>query len=215
MLLVYNRICVRQYQRFMCPSLDVSLSISMRSTGVENPHDFPQQVSVDVYSGAKEPLLGRVVESDEYFGSDGLGDVPHLHPILELASSPQDDPDAPHAALRLVQVMITILTPPIPTQTSCSVLHSAPHTIRLHPMPFLPLHDLQRARELRGSLVVVALGPLTNLALASLIDPAFPSLVKELHVMGGAIGKGNVTPHAEFNFYFDAEAADGEEGECV
>ena len=58
--------------------------------------------------------------------------------------------------------------------------------------------------------MVVAIGPLTNLALASLLEPDLPSLIKEVHVMGGAVGPGNITSHSEYNFYFDAEAADGE-----
>jgi purine nucleosidase len=56
---------------------------------------------------------------------------------------------------------------------------------------------------------VVALGPLTNLALALRLDPALPSRIGRLVVMGGAVnGHGNTlsTP-AEFNIGFDPEAA--------
>jgi purine nucleosidase len=59
-----------------------------------------------------------------------------------------------------------------------------------------------------GRLLLVALGPLTNLALALRLDPTLPARVARLVVMGGAVtGQGNITPAAEFNIYFDPEAA--------
>src|SRR5699024_10081317 len=58
-------------------------------------------------------------------------------------------------------------------------------------------------------LQLVAVGPLTNLALACSRDPQLPRLVRRLVVMGGAATvAGNVTPAAEANFYNDPEAAD-------
>jgi len=52
------------------------------------------------------------------------------------------------------------------------------------------------------------LGPLTNIAIATMIDPDLPGKVKELTIMGGAVtGKGNTHITAEFNIYFDPEAA--------
>lgn len=59
-----------------------------------------------------------------------------------------------------------------------------------------------------GRLLLVALGPLTNLALALRLDPTLPDRVARLVVMGGAVtGHGNMTPAAEFNVFFDPEAA--------
>ena len=59
-----------------------------------------------------------------------------------------------------------------------------------------------------GELLLVALGPLTNLALALKLDPSLPQRIKRLVVMGGAItGHGNITQSAEFNIGFDPEAA--------
>ena len=71
------------------------------------------------------------------------------------------------------------------------------------------VHALVRlANDAPGELTLVAIGPLTNVALAVRLDPALPSKYKRLVVMGGAIrGMGNTTPAAEFNFYADPEAA--------
>lgn len=56
---------------------------------------------------------------------------------------------------------------------------------------------------------VIALGPLTNVAAALRRDPAAMRRASAIVVMGGSLyAGGNVTPHAEFNFYVDPEAAD-------
>ncbi len=60
-----------------------------------------------------------------------------------------------------------------------------------------------------GELTLLAIGPLTNLALATRLDPDLPSKYKRLVVMGGTIrGTGNNrhNPSAEFNAYMDPEA---------
>ena len=60
----------------------------------------------------------------------------------------------------------------------------------------------------RGRLVLVMLGPLTNLAVALKLDPVLPQRIARIVVMGGAVtGQGNTTPSAEFNIGFDPEAA--------
>src|SRR5439155_21179181 len=65
------------------------------------------------------------------------------------------------------------------------------------------------ARANPGELSVLALGPLTNIALAVLLEPRLPSLLRQLVVLGGALGvPGNVTAHAEANVWHDPEAAD-------
>ena len=59
-----------------------------------------------------------------------------------------------------------------------------------------------------GEITIVALGPLTNIAVALLLEPELAFRVKECIVMGGtAQGIGNVNPVAEFNIWVDPEAA--------
>jgi purine nucleosidase len=65
------------------------------------------------------------------------------------------------------------------------------------------------AREHPGELTLLALGPLTNVALALLLEPDLPGLLRSVVVMGGAVTvPGNITPYADANFYHDPEAAD-------
>lgn len=71
---------------------------------------------------------------------------------------------------------------------------------------------VETVMERPGEIVIIALGPLTNIATALSLEPRFAENVKELVIMGGAIaslpdGGGNLTPNAEFNFWVDPEAA--------
>jgi inosine-uridine nucleoside N-ribohydrolase len=55
---------------------------------------------------------------------------------------------------------------------------------------------------------LIAIGPLTNLALALLAEPRMVQAVERVVIMGGTGREpGNVTPAAEFNFWCDPEAA--------
>src|SRR5450755_2023505 len=60
-------------------------------------------------------------------------------------------------------------------------------------------------RQSPGQIHLIALGPLTNLALAFLSDPGLPRLIPSLTLMGGSLSGGNVSPAAEFNIYVDPE----------
>jgi purine nucleosidase len=62
--------------------------------------------------------------------------------------------------------------------------------------------------EANPGLVIVTLGPLTNLAIALAKKPAIAAKVGRCVVMGGApCCEGNVTPAAEYNIWVDPEAA--------
>ena len=57
-------------------------------------------------------------------------------------------------------------------------------------------------------MTLIATGPLTNLALAIRNDPEGMGKLKDIVIMGGAVRTGgNITPHAEFNFFSDPWAA--------
>jgi purine nucleosidase len=64
-------------------------------------------------------------------------------------------------------------------------------------------------REPAGSVTLVPIGPLTNVAAAFRAAPDIIPRVGQIVLMGGAYFEvGNITPAAEFNIYVDPEAAD-------
>ena len=76
---------------------------------------------------------------------------------------------------------------------------------------------IRKVHEFPGQVTIYAAGPMTDVALACELDSEFPSLVKELIIMGGSIEpiptsspfslEFRYTPRLEFNFRFDPEAA--------
>lgn len=56
-------------------------------------------------------------------------------------------------------------------------------------------------------MTLVAIGPLTNVALAVLREPAIVSWARGLTILGGSYTRGNFSPAAEFNIAADPEAA--------
>lgn len=63
------------------------------------------------------------------------------------------------------------------------------------------------AKSPNKSISIVALAPLTNIAIFLFMYPELKIKIKRIVLMGGAINRGNFTPAAEFNFYSDPEAA--------
>lgn len=78
-------------------------------------------------------------------------------------------------------------------------------------MPVTPGHaavEISRIARHEGRLHICATGPLTNLAMALILDPELPDYVSAVTLMGGAaFCPGNTTPLAEFNFAVDPHAA--------
>lgn len=127
-------------------------------------------------------------------------------------------------ALKLCEVAGRPDVPVFPG-AAAPLLHPAPHAAFVHGEDGLgdtgypsasgaaqaehaALAILRLSHEHAGRLLLVALGPLTNVALALRLDPTLPDRVARLVVMGGAVtGQGNMTPAAEFNVFFDPEAA--------
>ncbi|XP_077993337.1 nucleoside hydrolase-like isoform X2 [Glandiceps talaboti] len=67
---------------------------------------------------------------------------------------------------------------------------------------------IRYANEMKGELTLIAIGPLTNLALAIRMDPEFTTKLKNVVIMGGNIeARGRLSLTAETNFYTDPEAA--------
>ena len=121
----------------------------------------------------------------------GRGDIP----VYEGLSRPivRDDFPTPRALKRDAKVHVATL--PFPDAKATKRPLSAPEYL------------VRAFAEQPGEIVLVAVGPLSNLAAALALDAAFAGTVRELIIMGGAINKSNVTPSAEFNIWADPEAA--------
>src|SRR5829696_3788001 len=124
--------------------------------------------------------------------------------ILELAHSNQI-PVAMGCKLPLVQP--SLLAPETHGDTGLGYAKlPEPRTVprTQHGIDFL----IEKVMSQPGEITLVAIGPLTNIALAIRQEPRFVDAVKELIIMGGAIRyEGNTTALAEFNTYVDPHAA--------
>ncbi|KAF3914491.1 hypothetical protein AA313_de0205826 [Arthrobotrys entomopaga] len=145
--------------------------------------------------GASQPLDEQLLMADYFHGIDGLGGVhqkaPHFTPeelFRHLFHSPSADstqipPDAPTPLPN--EALFTPSSSPAYLEILSQLKSNPPHTV-----------------------TIVAIGPLTNLALAAAHDPETFLLAKEVVIMSGTIDmEGNITPTAEFNSYADAVAA--------
>jgi purine nucleosidase len=124
--------------------------------------------------------------------------------ILELACASQI-PVAKGCELPLVQP--SLLAPETHGNTGLGYAKlPEPQTkpISQHGSDFL----IEKIMSNPGEITLVALGPLTNVALAIRQEPRIANALKELIIMGGAIRhEGNTTALAEFNTYVDPHAA--------
>ncbi len=65
----------------------------------------------------------------------------------------------------------------------------------------------KNAKECAGELEILAIGPLTNLAITLSLYPEIKKLIKHIWIMGGAVTGGNMNTTAEFNIWVDPIAA--------
>ncbi|KAK8156773.1 Inosine/uridine-preferring nucleoside hydrolase domain-containing protein [Phyllosticta citribraziliensis] len=133
--------------------------------------------------GAQEPLADQIVMADYFHGVDGLGGIHSSHPHL----SPEETwKDLFASALSSTDQE---------TREAAQEAHQpnalfTPSNRRAH-------HEILRVLKENepNTISIVAIGPLTNLALAAAEDPETFLRVKEVIVMGGAIKEmGNVPP---------------------
>ncbi|MBR6615104.1 MAG: nucleoside hydrolase [Lachnospiraceae bacterium] len=66
----------------------------------------------------------------------------------------------------------------------------------------------EEAVRQNGELEILAIGPLTNLAIAVMKHPELPKLVKNLVIMGGSAGNGNFGVYSEYNIAQDPHACE-------
>jgi inosine-uridine nucleoside N-ribohydrolase len=150
------------------------------------------------------------------------------HPAIELLAittvgGNQSAEKTAYNALKVCS-LAQIYNVPVAMGMQSPLLRQAQHAADIHgesgldgpdlPEPDIelaPQHSVDLLIELllksEGDITLVHTGPLTNLAVAMRREPAIVPKIKAISLMGGAIGVGNTTPAAEFNIWFDPEAA--------
>jgi purine nucleosidase len=77
-------------------------------------------------------------------------------------------------------------------------------------MPLQPQHAvnfiIESLLKAPGKITLAPVGSLTNIACALIMEPRIKEKIERIVLMGGAIGLGNITPAAEYNFYYDPQA---------
>jgi inosine-uridine nucleoside N-ribohydrolase len=93
---------------------------------------------------------------------------------------------------------------PAQVKPAPGVALSTRHAHREGAVQFL-ISEIER---MPGKVTILELGPMTNLAIALRLKPEIETQIKQVVWMGGNVGAGgNASPLAEFNFWFDPEAA--------
>ena len=156
-------------------------------------------------------------------------DVKHLPGMTAISFDPQIGLKIGAAVTRNALALATLMNGAVPVYAGASRALTASaadegrHATHVHGQSGLDGVELPAtAAEVRGAAVeylleatrresglwLVAIGPLTNVALAIQADPAFVERLAGISIMGGSTRGGNVTAAAEFNIWADPEAAD-------
>lgn len=142
-----------------------------------------------VHRGAGCALLGDQRDAAGYHGGDGLGDAD---------PAPQDGAGVAAGAAAGAE---------FGAEFGAGPGTGAGHGPRPADDEPAALAIVRHVRARPGEITLLALGPLTNVALAFALAPDVPGRLARLVVMGGTIrGQGNVTAAAEFNAWCDPEA---------
>ena len=98
----------------------------------------------------------------------------------------------------------------IPSLAPMQSWRHAGHALPVHEQPqHAVLHIVEMAEKYPGEITLLALGPLTNIAIALSFDPGIALKIKRVVVMGGNVCTPSHSPSAsETNFYNDPHAAD-------
>jgi len=139
---------------------------------------------IPVFMGASRPLVADYTDATYWHGADGLGGARHRR---EGGAAAAGSAVAKSSA-----------------GASAAVAGSGDDPAEESAVSAL----VRLAREHRGHLEVLALGPLTTLAVAANLHPSLPSLLGRLVIMGGTSRLvGNMSSVLEYNFAADPEAA--------
>lgn len=175
---------------------------------------MPKRILLDTDPGIDDALAILLALASSEVSVDGLSIVHgncsleqgtrNALSVLELANA-GSIPVAKGCELPLVQP--SLLAPETHGSTGLGYAHLPEpriQPIRQHAVDFL----IERILASPGEITLVAIGPLTNVALAIRQEPRLVDSLADLIIMGGALrAEGNTTALAEFNTYVDPHAA--------
>lgn len=169
--------------------------------------------------GASEPLQDAI-DSDFFHGPDGLAGIHASHPHLSPGEEWRELFEEEREVGERDEVVEEAISAPADGGDGVDgegegAQKRRQESLRKHARSFVPslrpAHEeiLRLLRENEaGTITLIAIGPLTNFALAAAEDPKTFARAKEVVIMGGTVERqGNVTPKAEFNVYADPCAA--------
>ncbi|KAK0753945.1 Inosine/uridine-preferring nucleoside hydrolase domain-containing protein [Schizothecium vesticola] len=160
------------------------------STGKGKPFKALSAYKPIVAVGPEHALEDEILAADYFHGADGLHGVHEAHPHLSPADTWRS-------------LFDDTIVPSSPVEPPSYSKYFTPSKTPAHKEILRLLRDSPA-----DTITIVAVGPLTNVALAAAEDPDTFLRVKEVVVMGGAVDvEGNCTPVAEFNCYADSIAA--------
>lgn len=179
---------------------------------------MPQKIILDVDPGRDDTLALMVAALHPAFDLLGVTTVNGNRPVHECTENTLrvfdyigvQVPVYEGCALPLVATMTSGRKPDIPRQGNSAVhgdyLDLPPATSRkqrLHAVDFV----ISSLLASEGDIILVPVGPLTNIAMAIKKEPRILPKIKELVIMGGGHEAVNTGPAAEWNIWVDPEAA--------
>lgn len=180
--------------RFLGIGIAITLAILACSTGAP-----PAPTSSPTQPAPLKPAT--VTQAAATLTPPGL--IPALS-VLELACASRI-PVARGCELPLVQP--SLLAPETHGGTGLGYAQTPTPVTRPHPQHAVNFL-IEKILSAPGEYTLLAIGPLTNVAMAIRKEPKIIPALKEIVIMGGAIRhQGNTTPLAEFNTYVDPHAA--------
>lgn len=174
-----------------------ALALALKFSKLDGTHKKFKIVGITTVNGCTTvdnaiQNVGRVLHAV------GVGEQAHVIPVFKGMESPLlvSKDKTPRPAFFGKDGFGDTL-PPLPSEKKLKVVSE--HAVNA---------IIKFSEKYKSKLTILALGPLTNLAMAVKLQPAIKNYVKEIFIMGGNFeGMGNVTVCGEFNFYADPEAA--------
>ena len=153
---------------------------------------------LSIYKGCSSPLVKNETKYYPFHGEDGIGDAEKSLDWIHCFQSNSPSGETP---------LFSSSSSSVSTSRNENIAESIGRTIQIE-SEHASIAINRLCSKYIDEVTLIILGPMTNVALATKLDPNLPHKVKEVIWMGGTtFAKGNVTLTSEFNIHNDPEAA--------